>query len=476
MLRTRTTVLQAFTHQWIGTYGGAGNGTYRDELKRALEAITWYALALDLPLSRIVIRLDGLYGNAATLLDILQAGLGVIARCKDYVLLSLPMVQAVLACAPVAICTHPESQTSRALFDVASVPLTPNGPTVRLIVATHPATSAPHKIGKKRDGIIYELFVTRLAAPAFSAKDVLDLYLHRGSFETVMADEDLEQNPDRWCSHTPGGQEFWQILSQWAWNWRLELGQQLSPTPMRTTEFAPVCVVESAPVVKSAPVVESARESSAYGPPQWARQSFTGGFPGTAFPLQADGRLLCPANHPLYPSERRPERDGSLRVVYAARIGDCRTCTLRAKCQESMHTVKPRQVSAVYWPTPTQHALASSSAVSSRDAPQTAPEPIPPFPVLWQDWPRTQIRRTFLNVMRSETVDLCIGASPSPEQDIFAGDHVLTRAQRAHYRLSWQQRLARNARTAPAPPVTLTLHGLPAAFAHQYGFPLLDVA
>jgi hypothetical protein len=37
---------------------------------------------------------------------------------------------------------------------------------------------------------------------AFSAKDVLDLYLHRGSFETVLADEDLEQDPDRWCSRT----------------------------------------------------------------------------------------------------------------------------------------------------------------------------------------------------------------------------------------------------------------------------------
>ncbi|MEO7018767.1 MAG: hypothetical protein ABI234_01280 [Ktedonobacteraceae bacterium] len=62
-----------------------------------------------------------------------------------------------------------------------------------------------------------------------------------------------------------------------------------------------------------------------------------------------------------------------------------------------------------------------------------------------------------------------------PEQDIPAGDHVLTRAERAHYRLSWQQRLARNTRTASAPPVTLTLHGLPAAFARSYGFPLLAV-
>ncbi len=64
VVRTRTTVLQSFTHQWIGTYSGAGNGKYREELKRALQAITWYALAFSLPLSQVVIRLDGLYGNA----------------------------------------------------------------------------------------------------------------------------------------------------------------------------------------------------------------------------------------------------------------------------------------------------------------------------------------------------------------------------------------------------------------------------
>jgi hypothetical protein len=30
-------------------------------------------------------------------------------------------------------------------------------------------------------------------------------------------------------------------------------------------------------------------------------------------------------------------------------------------------------------------------------APPTVPEPIPRFPVLWQDWPRCQIRRNWCN-------------------------------------------------------------------------------
>ena len=94
---------------------------------------------------------------------------------------------------------------TRALYACASVPLTPTGPQVRLVVATHPATSSPPKIGIERDGSVYELFISMLPSPAFTASDVLDLYLHRGSFETVLADEDDEQDADRWYSQTPCG-------------------------------------------------------------------------------------------------------------------------------------------------------------------------------------------------------------------------------------------------------------------------------
>src|SRR6266568_4310920 len=76
----------------------------------------------------------------------------------------------------------------------------------------------------------------------------------------------------------------------------------------------------------------------------------TKGFAGADFALQPDGTLRCPADHPLYPQERRAERDGSVRVLYAARSGHCRSCPLRAQCQENTTTSKPRRVSAVFWP------------------------------------------------------------------------------------------------------------------------------
>src|SRR5207237_8018166 len=69
-----------------------------------------------------------------------------------------------------------------------------------------------------------------------------------------------------------------------------------------------------------------------YGSLQWARASFTGGFPGSAFLPQADGTLLCPAGRVLSLVERSPERAGSVRVSYAACLVVCGFGQIRARC------------------------------------------------------------------------------------------------------------------------------------------------
>ncbi len=114
---------------------------------------------------------------------------------REYGLLDLPAVAARLTLPPDAQTTHPESGAQRALFDCPDLALLPCGPRVRLIVATHPATStAKPPIGVLRAGTVYELFLTTAPQTAFTCADVLGLYLHRGSFETVLADEDREQD------------------------------------------------------------------------------------------------------------------------------------------------------------------------------------------------------------------------------------------------------------------------------------------
>jgi hypothetical protein len=131
---------------------------------------------LSLPLSTLLIRLDGLYGDPAPLVDLLTSGLGVIVRGKNYALLDLPVIQARLSQPPDEVSTHPESGTTRALFDFVDVPLTPAGPHVRMIVATHPATETKAPIGVSRDRLVYEIFFTTVPPQAFTPADVLHLY------------------------------------------------------------------------------------------------------------------------------------------------------------------------------------------------------------------------------------------------------------------------------------------------------------
>jgi hypothetical protein len=461
--RTRTTVLQAHSHHWLGTFGGSGNGDYRAELGRACEAIMSYAGWLCMPLAQILIRLDGLYGTTAVLTPLLLSGMGVIVRSKEYSLLDLPAVAARLALPPDVQTTHPESGAQRSLFDCPDLVVDPCVPHVRLIIATHPTTStAKPPIGVLRAGTVYELFLTTAPQTAFTSADVLALYLHRGSFETVLADEDQEQDTDRWCSRTACGQEFWQILNQWLWNLRLDLGQHLSPSPLRLTEFAPAAEPIAVQAHEPAQEATQALQPAAYGPPQWARPSFTKGFAGSDFVPQPDGTLRCPADHPLSVHERRPERNGSVRVVYGARLVHCRPCPLREQCQESPTTKKPRQVSAVFWP------VEACASVPIRPL-------VPPqarHPVIWGDWPRSRLRRNFIRALHTQTVELTF-RSRLPEEGLSTGDDDMqTRAQRAHYRLSWLQRQVRNACPASAPPLDITIYGLPASLAQyvQCGF------
>jgi hypothetical protein len=527
--RTRTTILQAHTHQWLGTCGNPGNGQYRQELKQARAVIATYARTLAFPLSHVVIRLDGLYGNAAPLADLLAAQAGeeegpaVVVRGKDYHLLEQPAIQQRLQRPPEQVTIHPESGARRALYDCGSIQLAPTGPVVRMLLATHPAGSKLSPVGKVRDQTVYEQFFTTLPSSAFTPADVLDLYLHRGSFETVLADEDEEQASDRWVSRTQWGQEFWQIINQWIWNLRLELGQHAQATTMRLTdltysqvqepptsppdddpppaptdpappsaETAPVDPAISPPAPFAAGEAEASQNAldwpASYGPPNWAQPSFTHGFPGSAFTLQPDGTLRCPAGHPLYVQERRPEHNGSLRVLYAGRIGHCRPCPHREQCQESGTTKKPRRVSAVFWPRtsppaaspPACAALVSDgerASPTAGDAPASPdPSPVPAQPVRWGDWPRCQIRQEWVQLLRTQTVLISFRAT---EALVHAQPHsppLSTRAERAHWRLSWEQRLARNARPPTAPAVEIVLHGLPAPFIQAFDFPLKPAA
>ncbi len=412
-------------------------GTTLAELRQALSAIGRYLTAHQLSQEHALLRFDGQYGTGAVLADL--ADFSFVMRGKDYTVLDHALVQARLHLPPDQLHHRPESQLVRSLYDCPDVPVGSQGVHCRVVVATHPAGKKKSRVGVTREGVVYELFFTRLPQQGFTASDVVEMYLHRGAFEPTLADEDAEQDPDRWCSQSSCGQECWQIVAQWVWNLRLELGHQLHPDPVRTTEFAPACssVHEEVATFPS--------PSQGYGPPDVALPWKAGRFSGRDFALQPDGTLRCPAGQSLVVHERRPEANGSLRVVYAASIRSCRPCPLREQCQWlGSATKKPRQVSVLL------HPLVVGSA-----------------PLLWRDWSRRQYRRACIQLLRHQRVDVQHGhdsevrAAPSPP--------ALSRAQRAHYRLSFAERLARNARASSASRPSITLFGVPETFSAFLG-------
>jgi plasmid stabilization system protein ParE len=493
VVRTRTTLLLAHTQQWFATLGNAGNGEYRGELLRVIEVLRQYAAKQNLDLAHIILRLDGQYGDVAVVIDLVVSGLCFVTRGKDYGLLDLPAIQARLQRPPDEMVTHPETGTCRALFDCPAIPLPGTALTMRVLVATHQASTSPASVGMTRDGVVYELFFTALPQEAFSAADVLMLYLQRGAFETVLSDEDTEQDPDRWVSYSHWGQECWQIVSQWMWNLRLELGHCLHPTSVRLTELAPAF-----------PFVQSSSEESGldgqdhpdwqtgekpdhsgnggegldlsdqagqmhdpsekpaaviYGPPELAPTPRAGKFAATDFEPQPDGTLRCPAGQPLYAEARRPERNETVRVLYAARLPACRGCPLRLHCQAE-GTKGPRRVSAVIRP----------MEGPAPPPPRPCELPAPTQPILWREGSGRQTRRTFIRLLHTQTVTIT-HTPGSCAQDDPPAPVPLTREQRAHWRLSWAQRFSRNAHSPLAPSIHLHLFGIPTAFARFLGLP-----
>jgi hypothetical protein len=499
VVRTRTTILQAHTQEWLGTFSSPGNGEYALELESACHVISAYLAARSMQPSQALLRLDGLYGTIGLLARIQPFKLGFLTRGRDYQLLDHPAVQARLLQPCDVTVTHLESQVQRELFDVGFIAdWLPERPEVvipyRVLVTRRsaPADLAQIAVGKLRDNLVYELFLTSHPASSLPAATVLELYQHRGSFEQVLSDEDVEQDPDRWCSRTPCGQEFWQILNQWVWNVRLRLGSTAQPLPLRWTTWeaavgvagalgptgaavAPVAeepASDASPTSIPAPQLPAANDLvPTYGPlalsQPWAKARRR--FSAQDFILNEDDTLTCPAGKALRPRERRTLPNGDLRVLYAAKVHDCRTCGQAGACLgRGASGEQPRRVSGVRrvvgWQV--QAALADEQPTTlPAERQQKAREVC--F-LQWSDLGGRRVRRDLVMRLRRQQVTITdLGAEPAPE----AEPRICSRAERAHRRRSWASRLARNACGAATPRWTVTIPGMWPALAAYLGLP-----
>ncbi len=171
-----------------------------------------------------------------------------------------------------------------------------------------------------------------------------------------------------------------------------------------------------------------------------------GRFSGQDFAIQPDGALSCPAGKTLRPTEQQSFADGSLRVLVPRQ----NTRLSRLPFAQALSVARGSNHEAA-----SDQFTAASSPGWSRAAAAT------------RDWSRREQRRACMQLVRHQRIEVSLPppAAASPRK----AEVILSRAQRAHSRLSWEERLARNARAPTAGQVTIKLFGIPEIFAASLG-------
>ena len=84
-----------------------------------------------------LVRLDGQYGDAIAIAQLIGAGVHLVTRARGYRVLEHPQIQRVLAHPPTARGTSVNSEEEVELFDGGWLPLDEGVPPTRIIVARH---------------------------------------------------------------------------------------------------------------------------------------------------------------------------------------------------------------------------------------------------------------------------------------------------------------------------------------------------
>lgn len=475
--RTRSTVAQAHTSEWLGTFGAPGNGTPGPDLQRVCGIIGHYLQHHKLTGSAAIVRLDGYYGTPKFVNQLQQHQLGYLLRCRDYQLLQHPAIQTRLQETPAQQWSHPECHQVREVFDLGFVDDSWAGYSqpVRLIVVRTPhQPKRKHRVGKRIGDFIYELFITAHAQAGLTGCDILSLYYGRGGFEKLLSDEDLEQDCDRWCSWHPDGQEFWQILSQWVWNWRLWAGFAHQPHGVRQTIWVgaeaeqPACEAPTSsvdePLVLSqvhapCPPVDAANYAPMQVAGSWARSQ--GKFSGADFKLLDERTLQCPAGHSMYRREVRQSRLGDLLILFGINPRTCQQCPLKSQClADGSKGTGGRRITVIRRKLPSFHTE-PQPVVEVQSIPAAHSRTSFSLPVLWLDFPTTRLRRDLVHQLRQHQIviePICVSPAMMPLKS-----PLITRDQRAHRRLTWTERWNRNTSTNAVAHWQVKLFGISSA-------------
>lgn len=394
---------------WLDARVAPGNGDKAAELASALQAVGLLCTELHHPKNRVVMRMDGEYGNVPDLFACQQAGVPCVSRLSRYTLLEQPDIRERMTHGQWRFVPDCRSGPKRSALDLGIITLHPadgssrpdGSPypsvTARVVVTRVPWRTDDSK-GKKSDkadhgrlinGWKYELFVSiGLEPAAWPAPELVQLYFGRCTIENRFAQEDRELGLDQIFSYQNGGQELASVAGLFVWNYQVAAGVRLHTRDTDMTAFiARVVEVDPRPVSWE-PLPSSESEPKGHPPdgpqttaaeprpqeiqtapprPQteteralakglstlgWAK--WEARHPGWSFQAE-ECALRCPSGQRLVPSTIRLGQHAN--ILFRALPNTCSACPVRAACldSENEEQIKLKSISV---PTEDAQALA----------------------------------------------------------------------------------------------------------------------
>lgn len=447
----RVTVQHAGSGTWVHAHLSPGNGEGVVDFERALDTVVQTGERLGHPVERMVLRMDGEYGNVPWFTACRERELPFITRLNRPKLYTDPDVLRRLRTARWHEVPDSKAGPRRAAADIGLLTVAagartrrPDGSayapvTVRVVASVFPKTGKA-KRGRTLDGWQVELFAVDLPADAWPAPDAITAYFGRNAEENRFAQEDRELGLDRIISYHLPGQELATVVGLSLWNLRLFRGFRLKPPPAEppTQELRRAQLDTRIPQGWPRDPVVQAKLAEL----DWA--SLLASRPGWSWdPVTAE--LLCEEGRPLALTTIRPDEltEGRTSAIFRRPSGGCEACSARSGCLRSTHE-RASKHAELSIPTPVASPLRERLRLVRSSPSAIQPVSAQPGPSAVADslFLPARARQAFAAIFRGATIRIEAALpTPIPKPRLVAVDV----ADRQRRRKTWAQNVARYA-------------------------------
>jgi len=240
---SRAMLQHAGSGLWLGIEMGPGNGALREAFHSAIRETVAICQEADIPLGRVILRMDGAGGNVPFITACAEAGVHYITRLAHYQLLQDPRIVEHLNQADWFDVPSSGAGPARQAADLGWVMLEAGANTRRADGSTYAPIEARVVVSRFRSredgrgaGVVlngwqYELWGTHLSRSAWPEAEIVAGYFGRSGQENRFSQEDRELGLGRIYSYHLPGQQLATLVGLLVWNFQVCRGMDLAHPP-----------------------------------------------------------------------------------------------------------------------------------------------------------------------------------------------------------------------------------------------------